>query len=239
MNTIVYGDTGSGKTYNYFTGKINEFDGQVIAISPFEGDIKFRNSKSNGEFKKYRLDDPIGLNVEEVFSNKKIFLEIPTEGDSYWSNMNIVKIIEYLYKNGLKEKLLIDINDINYLDLSNKIKIGDKEVSLIMALIGIARDPRVEMVMILQGLSVLKKQYPNDYEEIVNKSNIICTKELEKYSGEYKLRMPRSLHKRLMEEAAIEGISFNQYLVYKLMGGTNDMEKIFKNVISEYLDGKE
>ena len=41
-------------------------------------------------------------------------------------------------------------------------------------------------------------------------------KNLEEYSGQFKLRIPRSLHKKLAEEASIEGISMNQYCVYLL-----------------------
>lgn len=40
--------------------------------------------------------------------------------------------------------------------------------------------------------------------------------ELEDYSGKFVLRLPRSLHKLLKEEAAIEGVSLNQYMLYKL-----------------------
>ena len=40
--------------------------------------------------------------------------------------------------------------------------------------------------------------------------------ELEDYSGRLLLRIPRSLHKTLKQSAAAEGVSLNQYLVYKL-----------------------
>ncbi|WP_303059936.1 type II toxin-antitoxin system HicB family antitoxin [Veillonella magna] len=39
---------------------------------------------------------------------------------------------------------------------------------------------------------------------------------LEKYSGQFKLRIPRSLHRRLAEHSQKEGISMNQYCVYLL-----------------------
>lgn len=39
---------------------------------------------------------------------------------------------------------------------------------------------------------------------------------LEKYSGQFKLRIPRSLHKLLAEHSQKEGISMNQYCVYLL-----------------------
>jgi len=39
---------------------------------------------------------------------------------------------------------------------------------------------------------------------------------LEAYSGKLVLRIPRSLHKSLKEAAEIEGVSLNQYMLYKL-----------------------
>lgn len=40
--------------------------------------------------------------------------------------------------------------------------------------------------------------------------------ELEDYSGRLVLRIPRSLHKALRQAAAAEGVSLNQYMLYKL-----------------------
>lgn len=39
---------------------------------------------------------------------------------------------------------------------------------------------------------------------------------LEDYSGQFKLRIPRSLHRLLAEHSKREGISINQYCVYLL-----------------------
>ena len=39
---------------------------------------------------------------------------------------------------------------------------------------------------------------------------------LEKYSGQFKLRIPRSLHRSLAEHSKREGISMNQYCLYLL-----------------------
>ena len=38
----------------------------------------------------------------------------------------------------------------------------------------------------------------------------------EKYSGQFKLRMPKSLHRSLMEQSKKEGVSMNQYCIYLL-----------------------
>ena len=40
--------------------------------------------------------------------------------------------------------------------------------------------------------------------------------ELESYSGQFKLRMPRSLHRQLAMHSRREGISMNQYCIYLL-----------------------
>lgn len=39
---------------------------------------------------------------------------------------------------------------------------------------------------------------------------------LDEYSGKLVLRIPRSLHKKLKSEAEVEGVSLNQYMLYKL-----------------------
>ena len=39
---------------------------------------------------------------------------------------------------------------------------------------------------------------------------------LESYSGQFKLRIPRSLHRALAEHSKKEGVSMNQYCVYLL-----------------------
>ena len=39
---------------------------------------------------------------------------------------------------------------------------------------------------------------------------------LENYSGQFKLRIPKSLHKKLAEHSRQEGISMNQYCLYLL-----------------------
>ena len=41
----------------------------------------------------------------------------------------------------------------------------------------------------------------------------------EDYSGQFKLRIPKSLHKRLAENSQHEGISMNQYCLYLLCNG--------------------
>lgn len=42
---------------------------------------------------------------------------------------------------------------------------------------------------------------------------------LENYSGQFKLRIPKSLHRQLAEQSKREGISMNQYCLYLLAQG--------------------
>jgi len=45
--------------------------------------------------------------------------------------------------------------------------------------------------------------------------------DLNEYSGQFKLRLPKSLHKTLAERSRNEGISMNQYCLYLLSSGVN------------------
>ncbi len=51
---------------------------------------------------------------------------------------------------------------------------------------------------------------------IENGTEINEPEEFESYSGQFKLRIPKSLHKTLAEESKKEGVSMNQYCVYLL-----------------------
>ena len=46
---------------------------------------------------------------------------------------------------------------------------------------------------------------------------------LESYSGQFKLRIPKSLHKTLSEDSKKEGVSMNQYCVYLLSKNSAEM----------------
>ena len=45
--------------------------------------------------------------------------------------------------------------------------------------------------------------------------------DVDDYSGQFKLRLPKSLHKTLAERSRQEGISMNQYCLYLLSSGIN------------------
>ena len=61
---------------------------------------------------------------------------------------------------------------------------------------------------------------------IENNVSINEPEELESYSGQFKLRIPKSLHKTLAEESRNEGVSMNQYCVYLLSKNSSEMHVI-------------
>lgn len=46
------------------------------------------------------------------------------------------------------------------------------------------------------------------------------------YSGQFKLRLPKSLHKQLAKRSHQEGVSMNQLCLYLLSNGTNNASKL-------------
>ena len=48
------------------------------------------------------------------------------------------------------------------------------------------------------------------------KDSAVKTLEEIEYNGKILVRVPKSLHKELIEKAHIEGVSLNQFIVYKL-----------------------
>lgn len=52
---------------------------------------------------------------------------------------------------------------------------------------------------------------------------------LETYSGQFKLRIPRSLHRALAEHSKQEGVSMNQYCVY-LLSRNDARESLLRNM---------
>ncbi|MCI8414002.1 MAG: toxin-antitoxin system HicB family antitoxin [Ruminiclostridium sp.] len=54
----------------------------------------------------------------------------------------------------------------------------------------------------------------------INDGSTITLEEFQKnvgdYSGKLNIRIPRSLHRRLSQEAKDDGVSLNQYILYKL-----------------------
>ena len=80
---------------------------------------------------------------------------------------------------------------------------------------------------LLKKLSAIPEEAPDDIDlamihaadqkddtALVSLENF--KKSVDGYNGKILLRIPRSLHRRLAECAQIEGVSLNQYALYKL-----------------------
>ncbi|WP_252249129.1 toxin-antitoxin system HicB family antitoxin [Clostridium sp. VAP23] len=211
-NTIIYGDAATGKTTEYFEPEIQKWEGKTIAIS-------FKEGKQFKGFKNFYLDNN-NISFEEILSYEKVFLSVSSQG-GYWYNeglKNFKNLVIYIIKNinNFEKQTLIAIDEFTQFDLSEKI--NDKE-SLILQLLNL-----VNTYLVVQDLKQIKKIYKSDYPKIISLSNVICTKKLEEYSGELRVRFPKSLHKYLAEESKKEDISINQYIVFelaKVMGKNN------------------
>lgn len=66
-----------------------------------------------------------------------------------------------------------------------------------------------------EAMKKLKEAKELWFESMIdNKKEIFEPKNEEEYSGQFKLRLPKSLHKKLAEKSINEGISMNQYCLY-------------------------
>jgi predicted HicB family RNase H-like nuclease len=204
-NKVVYGSVASGKTQDYFIPEIKNWKGKTIAIS-------FTNEEIEG-FKIFNLDSP-DASLDEIFSYNKIYLE--TSRSSLKSNA-LKDIVTYLIENitSFKEPVLFAIDGFAEFRKYNLSGIGE---SLMLNLL---KSDKINTLFIMQSLKDLKTIFKNDYEDIVKLSDVICTNEYEQYSGELRVRFPKSLHKYLKEESDKEGVSLNQYIVYQLTKGIN------------------
>lgn len=111
-----------------------------------------------------------------------------------------MKTIEYYMNLPYKMEIIPDIEEGGYAalfpDLPGCITIGDT----------------IEEV--IQNIIDAKKAWLE--AELEAGATIPEPEELKEYSGQFKLRLPKSLHKQLAEQSKIEGVSMNQYCVYLL-----------------------
>ncbi len=66
----------------------------------------------------------------------------------------------------------------------------------------------------MKNIEDAKREWMN--VALVEGGTIPVPENLEDYSGQFKLRIPKSLHKQLAEHSKREGISMNQYCLYLL-----------------------
>ena len=77
-----------------------------------------------------------------------------------------------------------------------------------------------------QGLIMIEDAKKNWFEACLESGIPIPEPDsVSEYSGQFKLRMPKTLHKTLAEYSQKEGISMNQYCLYLLSSGVNSAYK--------------
>ena len=82
--------------------------------------------------------------------------------------------------------------------------------------ITIPKHEPIKKVYVEMVRQIVESEAKNDEAALADGVTIQEPDSLEKYSGQFKLRMPRSLHRALAEHSQQEGISMNQYCVYLL-----------------------
>lgn len=69
----------------------------------------------------------------------------------------------------------------------------------------------------LEDLTAIQRiEEENDTSKGITLDEMDALRRTHEYSGKISLRVPKSLHRELSERAAEEGISLNQYALYKL-----------------------
>lgn len=120
-----------------------------------------------------------------------------------------MKTIEYYMSLPYRLEILPDLDEGGYVarypDLPGCITVGDSVESVA----GNAEDAKREWIAaaVEDGVTIA---------EPVN---------MEGYSGQFKLRIPKSLHRKLAEHSKEEGVSMNQYCVY-LLSKNDALEKV-------------
>lgn len=121
----------------------------------------------------------------------------------------MVKTIEYYMNLPYKMEIIPDIEEGGFVasfpELPGCISIGDT----------------IEEV--IQNVVEAKKVWLE--AEMERGASIPEANELKDYSGQFKLRLPKSLHKQLAEDSKAEGVSMNQYCVYLLSRGNGLMSR--------------
>ena len=122
-----------------------------------------------------------------------------------------MKAIDYYLKLPYKLEIVPDIDEggfvARYPELPGCITVGDTLESVVKNL----NDAKIEWITAaLEDGNTIPE--PSTYDD---------------YSGQFKLRLPKSLHKLLADKSKEEGVSMNQYCVYLL--SMNNASNLYKH----------
>ena len=122
-----------------------------------------------------------------------------------------MKTIDYYLKLPYKLEIVPDIDEggfvARYPELPGCITVGDTLEAVVKNL----NDAKIEWITAaLEDGNTIPE--PSSYDD---------------YSGQFKLRLPKSLHKLLADQSKEEGVSMNQYCVYLL--SMNNASNLYKH----------
>ena len=217
-NKIIYGSVGTGKTRMFFTPIIEEFKGYVIAIPGENLSESYFNDLS-----KFNVQDLAEIkNIFDDTKEEKFIGTISNSKDFYWYNKELKDILGAIDRLKLDKPVLIAIDEFVMFDLTKESDDKSDDKSIFLKLL---ENERIQVVICIQTLDVLRQKYKNEYGAILKHCELISTKEFLDYSGELRLRLPKSLHKILSIKAEQEGTSLNQYICY-LIASNNHLSEL-------------
>lgn len=204
-NKLIHGRVGSGKAH-MLKSIVSTYGkaGEKIFLFSQEEDLELCKQLN---IKKYSQEYRLENCYREYFD---------TNVEPYFLHQTLISLINSIQGNinDIDKPLLIAFDELASIDLSYKMQ-NNKSIFLNLLELNI-QNPKISIVATLINIKELSEIYKKEYEDIISLCKIISTNQLEMFSGEIRLRMPRSLHQKLVEGADIEGTSLNQYIIYLL-----------------------
>lgn len=212
-NKIIYGSNNSNEVIKL----INEADGGVFII---DYDLSVFNLISQTKkkihvFQQCNENKNILNEIKYILNNGDIVMLDISEIESYISILS-----DIIIKNECNDTIFIYNNIDLFKEITNRLKnvylstieyCSERNLKEV-----IKKDIIYSTVTTVNDIKLFKKMFDKDYKRIFSISEVTCTNDINEYSGDFKLRLPKSLHKQLSNEAEIEGVSLNQYLLYIL-----------------------
>lgn len=223
-NYIFYGKAASGKTHKLH--KIAEdFSGKVFLIDLNNDMLELK------DFKKVYIQQLEDQAFLKNFREEKTFLT--SMSDPFFIEQSLKNLINFITKLNKDEKVLICIDEVLSLNILGTSK---NKRSILVDLIKLnTLFPNISVIFVTQDLKDFKNKYPNDADVIFANTEIECFNPVESFSGELRVRFPKILHKKLVQEAAIQGVSLNSYLNFVLTRGVFD-NSLKDNNIYDFLE---
>lgn len=220
-NMIICGESRTNKTEGYIKPMIDDWQGGVLIFdSPknLKDIISKKYIVALGLENLYVLSlEKLNIQIDEIvlalISGKTIIIYRKDKTiDNYILRQILLKL--YKYEEEVKNPILLVFDEMDGLNL-NEENIG-RENHLLTSLLELNERNICTTIMAFQDIKGFKKKYKKNYSDIFKLCDTVFTKTINEYSGELRVRFPKSLHKELAEQAEVEGVSLNQYLIYLL-----------------------